>query len=231
MVYFISQNSMSATKGEMMSEERKAWEKKQRENRIIDMAQEIFFKNGYEFTTIIEIAKASGYNKRSIYLYFKDKEDIFLAVVLRGLTQLHERLETASKELGIQVLGRAFFDFSLDHPDYLKLIMVYEANTCVYDPGIRLNAAPGSHKYLCQEKTDAIADLITRLIARGIENKKIKTCLEPSQLMLVLWGQVFGVMQIILMRQAHFQETYGISYEDLFAAFMEMTALALAGSS
>jgi len=231
MVYFISQNSISTTKGEMMSEERKAWEKKQRENRILDMAQEIFFKNGYEFTTIIEIAKASGYNKRSIYLYFKDKEDIFLAVVLRGLTQLHERLEKASKDLSIQGLGRAFFDFSMDHPDYLKLIMVYEANTCVYNPGMLKNAVPGSHKYLCQEKTDAMADLITRLLARGIDTKKIKTSLKPSQLMLVLWGQVFGVMQIILMRQAHFQETYGISYEDLFAAFMDMTALALAGPS
>jgi len=214
-----------------MSEERKAWEKKQRENRIIDMAQAVFFKNGYEFTTIIEIAKASGYNKRSIYLYFRDKEDIFLAVVLRGLTRLHERLENVSKDLSIHGLGRAFFDFSMDHPDYLKLIMVYEANTCVYDPGMLKNAVPGSHKHLCQEKTDAMADLITRIIAKGIENKKIKTALKPSQLMLVLWGQVFGVMQIILMRQANFQEIYGISYENLFAAFMDMTALSLAGPS
>ncbi len=212
-----------------MSEDRKAWEKKQRENRIIDMAQDIFFKNGYEFTTIIEIAKASGYNKRSIYLYFKDKEDIFLAVVLRGLTQLHGILEAASKDQSIQGLGKAFFDFSLDHPDYLKLIMVYEANTCVYNPGTLKNAAPGSHKHLCQQKTDSIAELITRLIATGIENESIKTSLEPGQLMLLLWGQIFGVMQIILMRQAHFQETYNISYEDLFAAFMDMAGLALSG--
>ena len=214
-----------------MSEDRKAWERKQRENRIIDMAQDIFFKNGYEFTTIIEIAKASGYNKRSIYLYFKDKEDIFLAVVLRGLILLHQVLETASKDLSIHGLGRAFFDFSLDHPDYLKLIMVYEANTCVYDPASLKNAAPGSHKFLCQQETDAIADLITRLIATGIEKKRIKTSLEPAQLMLLLWGQVFGVMQIILMRQVRFQEIYGISYEDLFATFMDMTGIALSGVS
>jgi len=212
-----------------MSEDRKAWEKKQRENRILDKAQDIFFKNGYEFATIVEIAKAAGYNKRSIYLYFKDKEDIFLAVVLRGLIRLHQVLDKASRDQRIHDLGRAFFDFSLDHPDYLKLIMVYEANTCVYDPGSLKNAAPGSHKYLCQQETDAIADLITRLIATGIEQKRIKTSLKPAQLMLLLWGQVFGVMQIILMRQVRFQETYGISYEDLFTSFMEMTALALSG--
>jgi AcrR family transcriptional regulator len=212
-----------------MSEDRKAREKKQRENRILDKAQEIFFKNGYEFTTIIEIARAAGYNKRSIYLYFKDKEDIFLAVVLRGLTRLHQVLEKASGDHNIHGLGRAFFDFSLEYPDHLKLIMVYEANICVYDPESLKAAPPGSHKYLCQQKTDAIADLITRLIASGIEKKTIKTSLEPAQLMLLLWGQVFGVMQIILMRQARFRETYKISYEDLFTAFMEMTALALSG--
>ncbi|MBU3950883.1 MAG: TetR/AcrR family transcriptional regulator [Proteobacteria bacterium] len=214
-----------------MSEDRKAWEKEQRGNRIIDMAQAIFFKNGYEFTTIIEIAKASGYNKRSIYLYFKDKEEIFLAVVLRGLTQLHKALAEASRDESLQGLGRAFFEFSLEHPDYLRLIMVYEANTCVYNPGTLKDMEPGSYKSLCQQKTDAIADLITRLLAQGIEKKTIKTCLEPAQLMLLLWGQVFGVMQIILMRQQHFKETYKIGYEDLFSAFMDMTALALSGAN
>ena len=281
MVYFVSQ-VLIYSKGEMMSEERKAWEKKQRENRIIDMAQDIFFKNGYEFTTIIEIAKASGYNKRSIYLYFKDKEDLFLAVVLRGLTQLHQQLEIASKDTGItdsgttdsgttdsgikshgiKGIGRAFFDFSMDHPDYLKLIMVYEANTCVYGPDMLKNPGPQvslksvssrsvsprsvsprsvsprsvsqgslSRRSLCQQKTDAIADLITRFLARGIENKNIQTSLEPAQLMLLLWGQVFGVMQIILMRQTNFQETYGISYENLFDVFMDMATLSLTGAS
>jgi len=54
------------------------------------------FTKGYDAATIIEIARACGYNKRSIYLYFRDKEELFLAVVLRGLEQLHTRLEKAA---------------------------------------------------------------------------------------------------------------------------------------
>jgi hypothetical protein len=77
----------------------------------------------------------------------------------------------------------------------------------VYDPESLKTASPGTRKYLCQQTTDAIADLITRRIADEIEKKTIKTALEPAQLMLLLWGQVFGVMQIILMRQVHFHET------------------------
>ena len=81
----------------MSTADRKTWEKMQRENRIIDMAEPVFFENGYDGTTIIEIAKASGYNKRSLYLYFKDKEEIFLAVVLRGLTRLYAMLEQVAQ--------------------------------------------------------------------------------------------------------------------------------------
>lgn len=214
----------------MTSEERKAWEKQQRENRIIDMAEPVFFKNGYDATTMIGIADASGYNKRTIYLYFKDKEEIFLAVVLRGLTLLHDTLKPAASEPDIRGLGKAFFDFSLAHPDYLKLIMVYEANTCVYQPGPSgtLHQKPiGPYKERCQEKTDAIAGLMTQCLEQAIAHGRIHTELSPEQLMLLLWGQVFGVMQIILMRRQGFEEAYGISYRALFDTFLEMTITAL----
>ncbi|HCY85223.1 MAG TPA: hypothetical protein DHV36_08825 [Desulfobacteraceae bacterium] len=218
----------------MTSEDRKAWERQQRENRIIDMAEPVFFKKGYDATTIIEIADASGYNKRSIYLYFKDKEDIFLAVVLRGLSLLYTEIETASgisgnAPLDLKKLGRAFYDFSLAHPDYLKLIMVYEASTCVYrqDSPDGERAEPDTYKRKCQEKTDALADLMTRCLARAMEDGQIRTDLTPEQLMLILWGQVFGVIQIILMRREGFSDTYGTSYENLFNTFLDMTAKSL----
>ena len=212
----------------MTGEERRAWEKQQRENRIVDMAEPVFFKNGYDATTIIEIARASGYNKRSIYLYFKDKEEIFLAVVLRGLTLLYNSLEAASKTNDLRVMGQAFFDFSLAHPDYLKLIMVYEANTCVYQSGSSAGDRPsGPYKKRCQEKTDAMSALMTQCLAGAIAGGQIKTELTPEQLMLILWGQVFGVMQIILMRRQGFEETYGMSYEQLFSTFLDMTTKTL----
>jgi AcrR family transcriptional regulator len=211
----------------MTSEDRKAWEKQQRENRIIDMAEPVFFQNGYAATTIIEIAQASGYNKRSIYLYFKDKEEIFLAVVLRGLTLLYNRLEEASATNDLRGLGQAFFDFSLAHPDYLKLIMVYEANTCVYQAKSSPENTLGPYKKRCQEKTDAMAQLMTQCLAGAIAQGQIETQLTPEQLMLILWGQVFGVIQIILMRRQGFDETYGMSYEDLFSTFLDMTTKAL----
>lgn len=217
--------------GDPKTGDRRAWEKLQRKNRIVDMAEPLFFKKGYDTATIVEIATASGYNKRSIYTYFKDKEEIFLAVVLRGLTRLHEMLDGVSHSSDIRDLGRAFFEFSMSQPDYLKLIMVYEAGICVYrnekswgQPG---SDARGGYRGRCQATTDAIALLMTRFLDRAIAENRIKTPLAPEPLMLILWGQVFGVMQIILMRREGFEETYGLSYEALFEAFMDMTTASL----
>ena len=211
----------------MEKEDRKAWERRQRETRIVDIAQEVFFKNGFDNTTIIEIAKAAGYSKRAIYLYFKDKEEIFLAVVLRGLTLLNEMLEKAYKDPGedrngLQAMGTAYYNFSLEHPEFLQLIMIYESDTCIYYKERKPDFTGQFFKEECQKKTDAMAETITRAIQRELDAGTIKTTLTPTQLMLILWGQVVGVMQIILMRKQHFEDAFGIDYRSLFVAFQDM---------
>lgn len=211
----------------MSARDRKAWERQQRESRIIDLAEPIFFARGYEAATIIEIARACGYNKRSIYLYFRDKEELFLAVVFRGLEKLHTELAAAAEQDDIRALGRAFFDFSLSFPDYLRLIMVYEAGARVYGQGEGPMPEAGPYKQKCQAQTDATADLMVRCIERAVARGAVKTDLTPVQLMMILWGQVIGVIQIILMRQKGFEKAYGISHAALFEQFMDMVTAGL----
>ncbi|MBU3916279.1 TetR/AcrR family transcriptional regulator [bacterium] len=218
----------------MKSEERKAWERKQRETRIIDIAQTVIFEKGYEQATIIEIAKAAGYTKRSIYLYFKDKEDIFLAIVLRGLTLLTEMLESAyfgQKETarGLDAMGNAFYEFFMQHPEYLSLIMTYEANTCIYYKELKPEIVEGYYKNECQKQTDLMAEIMTRAITMEIDKGAIKTDLSSTQLMLILWAQVFGIMQVILMRKKHFKDAFGIDYKDLFEAFQSIVSKGISG--
>lgn len=219
----------------MTVEERKAWERLQRQNRIVDIAQDIFFEKGFEQTTIIEIAKAAGYSKRSIYLYFKDREEVFLAVVLRGLSILHDAIESACRKVeensgGLGVIGRAFYDFSIGNPGFLKLIMLYESRNCIYYETGKTEVAAGTFAAECQRKTDATAAVITRAIQRGIDRGTIKTRLTPIQLMLVLWGHVLGMMQIISIRKEHFEDAYGIDYRELFAVSQEIVEKGIAGA-
>ena len=215
----------------MDGSDRKAWEKAQRKKRLIDIAEQVFFKKGFDGTTMPMIADAAGYNKRTIYLYFKDKEELFLAVVLRGLKRLYECLRTVNKATGsvgtgLRPLGAAFFDFAVTHPEYLDLMMIYEARNFIYyetEP----TAGHKDYRSACQKVSTDIAQLVLDTIAGGIEKGIIHTPLTPRQMMLILWGQIWGVIQILRIREKRFDETFGIRRDQLFEHFIEMTEKAL----
>ncbi|WP_167350122.1 TetR/AcrR family transcriptional regulator [Bradyrhizobium viridifuturi] len=47
--------------------------------RIADAGMELFLANGFEATTLDEIAAAAGISRRTFFYYFKSKDDILLA--------------------------------------------------------------------------------------------------------------------------------------------------------
>lgn len=49
--------------------------------KLVDVARQLFAKNGMENTTMNDIALASGKGRRTLYTYFKSKEDIYYAVI------------------------------------------------------------------------------------------------------------------------------------------------------
>ena len=215
----------------MTATDRKAWEKAQREKRIIDIAQEVFVSRGYEQTTIPSIADAAGYNKRTIYLYFKDKEEIFLAVVLRCLELLKSRVETATELVpkerpGLKEFAWALFCFSEDYPVFMDLIMLYESRHFVYHEADKPDHYSKRHA-ACQTVSDEIADMATATIEKGIRQGTLVSDLTPRQLMLLLWGQIFGVIQILRIREKHFEGAFGLGRDELFNHFVVLTESAL----
>ena len=216
----------------MTTTDRKAWEQEQRRTRIIDKAETVFFRSGYDKATLPAIAEAAGYNKRTLYLYFKDREEIFLAVVLRSLSRLQAALETAGESCDrgssrLAGLAEAFFDFSTNHPDDLDLIMIYETRYFAYhDP--TASTIPDSYFERCQQRSEAIARLVTSAIESGMALGSIKTDLTPRQLMLILWGQILGVMKILRIREKNFTVAFGIGRRTLFECFVGMVERSLA---
>lgn len=51
------------------------------QKRIIDGAAQVFAERGYRLTTIDQIGQALGLSKGAIYIYFKSKEELFVAVL------------------------------------------------------------------------------------------------------------------------------------------------------
>ena len=64
---------------------------------LIDAAREVFARLGVTRTTMNDIAEASNKGRRTLYTYFKSKEDVYMAVVSQELELLNVRLKQLMK--------------------------------------------------------------------------------------------------------------------------------------
>lgn len=65
---------------------------KEKRERILRVAREEFANNGFENTSIQQIAKKSDISVGSVYKYFENKESLFTMIVQDGLSSLEELL-------------------------------------------------------------------------------------------------------------------------------------------
>ncbi|MBS0223999.1 MAG: TetR/AcrR family transcriptional regulator [Proteobacteria bacterium] len=92
-----------------------------RRDEILWAAKKLFLKEGYEATTIRRIADAVGVSAPALYLYFKDKEAIMLALCDQTFGGLIERMGEIEKK-GLPPIerlrhcGEAYIRFGLANP-------------------------------------------------------------------------------------------------------------------
>ena len=68
--------------------------------RLVEVARQLFARSGVENTTMNDIAQASSKGRRTLYTYFKNKDEIYQAVVESEIDKLNKMLmEVASKDL------------------------------------------------------------------------------------------------------------------------------------
>lgn len=63
---------------------------------MIDVARQLFAQKGVENTTMSDIAVASGKGRRTVYTYFKNKEDLYACVIKSELEKLYEAIKRVS---------------------------------------------------------------------------------------------------------------------------------------
>lgn len=61
--------------------------------KLVDVARELFARKGIEATTMNDIAQASERGRRTLYTYFRNKEEIYYAVIQSELERLSEEMD------------------------------------------------------------------------------------------------------------------------------------------
>ena len=92
-----------------------------RRDEILSAAKKLFLKEGYEATTIRRIADVVGVSAPALYLYFKDKEAIMVALCDQTFGGLIERMgEIERKGLPpierLRHCGESYVRFALENP-------------------------------------------------------------------------------------------------------------------
>ena len=98
----------------------------EKRDRILRVAVEEFANNGFENTSIQQIAKKSEISVGSVYKYFENKETLFSMVVRGGLSSLEELLiglADSSEDILVkaETIIRALLKFSKENPALVKL--------------------------------------------------------------------------------------------------------------
>ena len=84
-----------------------------RRNELINAAEELFIKDGYEPTAISDIVKKVGVAQGTFYYYFKSKEDILNIIIERYIDDIKGGAEAIAAENDINAIEKimAFFCF------------------------------------------------------------------------------------------------------------------------
>lgn len=94
--------------------------------KLVDVARQLFAKKGVEDTTMNDIAQASKKGRRTLYTYFKSKEQIYMAVVESELEMLSTQMEKAASRPVSP--DKKILELIMTHLDAIKMV-VYRNGT------------------------------------------------------------------------------------------------------
>jgi len=107
---------------------RKERQKEELRSKILDAAKELFIERGFESTSIRNIAERIEYSPTTIYLYFKDKDDIFFALHQEGFVLLNQYFKSLQNVADpferLKAITRSYIAFALENPEIYDLMFI-----------------------------------------------------------------------------------------------------------
>ena len=111
----------------MGTRQRRDRERQQRRSDILAAARELFWRDGYERTTMPRIAEAVQLAPGTLYLYFPGKEALYVELLMDGLEALRQRLEAAipadaPPRRQAEALVDTFMQFAVEAPQCFDIV-------------------------------------------------------------------------------------------------------------
>ncbi len=164
-----------------------------RREELIDIAEELFLKNGYEETPVSEIVEKAQVAQGTFYYYFKSKDEVLDAVCIRYLDEFAHVIKEQIKRNDINAVEKlvnVFKNGAQFNLNRKKLMgYVHEEKNALF------------HLKMERKSYPLIAPLFAKIIERGVKEGlfNVKYPLEAALAMMGSWDTLFDVERFFTM--------------------------------
>ena len=164
---------------------------------ILDEARQTLVAEGYRALSMRRIARAVGCTATSIYLHFRDKDDLLHALIHEGLERLHEQLLSVvdgveDPRCRCERLCRSYLEFALENREYYEVIFSLHPEHMKRYPQALYRRARGNLEFF--------ADSIAAAAGRA-GDRKDSDYLHAH----VIWAQLHGAVTLHLTERLDFR--------------------------
>ncbi|MDZ4698667.1 MAG: TetR/AcrR family transcriptional regulator [Rhodothermales bacterium] len=213
----------------MSTSERRQEEKERRRTEIVDAAERVFAMKGLDRATMADVADEARLSRGLVYFYFKDKDDLYLALTVRAFERLREAFETAVVHQPdglhkITAIGRAYVAFHREQPLYFQAMADIEARAVPMAPVEATENATA-----CMREGECILQFMAAVITEGIADGSIRPDVgDPMLTGINLWGFTHGIIQLAANKADMLFELHQVHSEALIDQGFHMMLRALA---
>ncbi len=186
-------------------------EKERKRMEIIDAAGKFFFDKGYAQSVMDDIALSSGFTKRTVYSYFKNKKELYIAVLYRAMLKLNEYLLKNLSGMGgktglekVVSLGKKYYKFAREYPECFKIIAEYQGVIGDLEKSTELSEK-------CFKEGEKGIYFLKALIAGGVKDRSISPDINVVETALALWISITGIIDTIYVKKTYISRIHKIS--------------------
>ena len=174
--------------------ERKEKQKEEIRKMILNASMKLFIDEGFEKVSIRKIANIIEYSPTTIYLYFKDKNEILFDLCEEGFI-MFEKLNSNLLKINnplkrLHKMGENYVGFGLQHPEYYDLMFIQNAPM---EKLAQMNDGKWIHG-------DRALDLLRTIIKECMTKKIIKRG-DVDSVTMAVWGMVHGLVSLTIRKR------------------------------
>ena len=176
---------------------------------IASAASVLFLEKGIAATSMDDIAKAAGYSKATLYVYFENKEEIVGILVLNSMKKLYDYISSAliqheTTKARYDFICRGLVQYQEEFPFYFKMVLD------------KINIDFVSKDYLPEEKEtyqigEEINEKIKNFLLSGMEKGDLRNDLDIMPAIFNFWGMLSGIIQLAANKEEYIKKSMGLS--------------------